>query len=287
MTDLPVSKNDESQPLPRSLNRQVVLEEDEYTKALSHIIARDFFPSLVHLDATNNYLDALRSEDPQLINASVRQLRDLATPSTSRNIPLQTPSQTPWATGPSDTPIRPSDESERPFKKPRYAVDMSLDSFQARYTSEDNSSFTQILDEENQKRRERYGWAWDAQKRVEAQRDKMIAARERMLIEPSSAPGIREKLVIEAPKPAGLITQGEMNVESQKAQERPNERGEPQGNEAQNDDVDANKQVAIVNNLVHETEEKVDVMARKKDTRSAGVDGWEFKVSDYLLPIKS
>ena len=31
-----------------SLNRQAVLDEDEYTTALSHIIARDFFPSVLN-----------------------------------------------------------------------------------------------------------------------------------------------------------------------------------------------------------------------------------------------
>lgn len=61
----------------RSLNRQEILDEDEYTAALSHIIARDFFPSLVHLDAANGYLDALRSNDPSLIHASVRRLQEI------------------------------------------------------------------------------------------------------------------------------------------------------------------------------------------------------------------
>src|SRR5436190_1702643 len=95
-----------STPVPeRSLNQQLVLDEDEYTEALSHIIARDFFPSLLHLDATNSYLDALHSQDPQLINASVRRLREIAsTPSTSRR-PIQTPSQTPYGAAPSETPV--------------------------------------------------------------------------------------------------------------------------------------------------------------------------------------
>ena len=152
-----------SQPV-RSLNRQVVLEEDEYTEALSHIIARDFFPSLVHLDATNNYLDALRTQDPQLIQASVRRLEDLQTPVSRRGRPWQTPSQTPYAAGPSDTPLRTprGADGEAPAKRPRYETDMSLDAFQAKYTSEDNSSFTQILDDENRRRKEKYGWAWDA-----------------------------------------------------------------------------------------------------------------------------
>ena len=150
-----------SQPI-RSLNRQVVLEEDEYTEALSHIIARDFFPSLVHLDATNEYLDALRTQDNQRIDASVRRLESLTTPGPNSSRVWQTPSQTPYGAGPSDTPLR-TPRGEPPEKRARYETDLSLDNFQTRYTSEDNSSFTQILEDENRKRRERWAWAWDAQ----------------------------------------------------------------------------------------------------------------------------
>jgi protein DGCR14 len=139
---------------------------------------------------------------------------------------------------------------------------MSLDDFQARYTSEDNASFTQIMDEENRKRKERWGWAWEAQKRVEDQRDRMIEARERMMIEPAQAPGVREKFVIEAPTVAGLITQsGESLKESE---------GEIQDAK----DNDKGKEVATLG----EDDEPMDVMAPRKDTRPAGVDGWNFKV---------
>ena len=71
-------------PPPRSLDRQAVLEEDEYTEALSRIIARDFFPSLAHLDATNDYLDALKDQDPARIQATVRRLGEISTPITNR-----------------------------------------------------------------------------------------------------------------------------------------------------------------------------------------------------------
>ena len=198
-----------STPAPtRSLNRQVVLDEDEYTAALSHIIARDFFPSLVHLDATNDYLDALRSHDTERIDATVRRLESLSTPAAWR-----TPAQTPYAAGPSDTPLRtprePGEPGEPPEKRARYATDMSLDAFQARYTSEDNSSFTQILEDENRRRRERWGWAWEAQKRVEAQRERMLEGRERLLLEAPPGTGVRGRVRIEAPEPRGLITGGE------------------------------------------------------------------------------
>ncbi|EMD42199.1 hypothetical protein CERSUDRAFT_79803 [Gelatoporia subvermispora B] len=261
-----------SQP-PRSLNRQVVLDEDEYTAALSHIIARDFFPSLVHLDATNSYLDALRTQDPQLIQASIRRLDALATPTPRAR--GWTPAETPYGAGPADTPLRtPRGEAEPPSKRLRYDTDISLDAFQARYTSEDNSSFTQILDEENRKRREKYGWAWEAQKRVEEQRDKMLKAREKLLIEPPPAAGVREKYRIEAPTPAGLLTDG------------PAEDGvEEKLSEESNEYEGGGKEVAIKEKgeLQATEEEEVDVMAPKKDTRPAGVDAWKFKARNALM----
>ncbi|KAF8898621.1 nuclear protein DGCR14 [Infundibulicybe gibba] len=254
-----------SQSVERSLNGQVVLEEDEYTAALSQIIARDFFPSLVHLDATNGYLDALSSRDPHLINASVRRLEEI---SSTPQRPYQTPSRTPYGTGPSDTPLR-TPRGEAPSKRARIDTDMNLDLFQARYTSEDNSSFTQIMDDENRKRKERWAWAWDAQKRVEAQRDRMVEGRERMLIEAPPVTGVREKFAIELPTPAGLITDGK-EAEGQEQEEGAN--GKEKGK---------SKEVILKNE--EEGDTPVDVMAPVKDTRSAGVDGWKFKTRNSLM----
>ncbi|TFK89624.1 hypothetical protein K466DRAFT_518614, partial [Polyporus arcularius HHB13444] len=267
----------------RSLNRQVVLEEDEYTEALSHIIARDFFPSLVHLDATNNYLDALRSEDPQLIQASVRRLEDLQTPVSRRGRPWQTPSQTPYAAGPSDTPLRtPRTESgEAPAKRARLDTDMSLDAFQAKYTSEDNSSFTQILEDENRRRKEKYGWAWEAQRRVEQQRDRMLEGRERMLIEAPSGTGVKERFLIEAPQPAGLIEAGPAEApvvyedEDEEVEDLLDGTYKPPP-------IPEQTQTALIR-VEKDSDGVVDVMAPKKDTRPAGVDGWKFRARNALM----
>lgn len=254
-------------PAERSLNRQIVLEEDEYTSALSHIIARDFFPSLVHLDATNDYLDALHSRDPHLISASVQRLEQInETPAATQYDAHQTPSQTPYSLEPSQTPTR-TPRGEAPYKRLRYDTSLSLDTFQARYTSEDNSSFTRILDEENFKRKEKWGWAWDAQKRVEGSQQKMIEARQRMLVEGPSLTGVREKFMLEpplaksitGPRPLLLLESKKISEEQKEGQEN-----------------DGNRDNASI--LTLEQHEAEDVMAPRKDTRSASVDGWRFMV---------
>ncbi|WWD20824.1 hypothetical protein CI109_105301 [Kwoniella shandongensis] len=61
----------------------------------------------------------------------------------------------------------------RPKKRKQQAVrdDLSLDAFQRNYTSEDNASFVQIVDEENRrKKEERWGWAWEAEQKAQARR---------------------------------------------------------------------------------------------------------------------
>lgn len=55
--------------------------------------------------------------------------------------------------------------------EPKVRDDLTLDIFQRNYTSEDNASFVQIVNEDNQKRREeRWGWAWEAERNAEQRR---------------------------------------------------------------------------------------------------------------------
>lgn len=52
--------------------------------------------------------------------------------------------------------------------EPKVRDDLTLDIFQRNYTSEDNASFVQIVKEDNQRRREeRWGWAWEAERKAE------------------------------------------------------------------------------------------------------------------------
>ncbi|WRT70805.1 uncharacterized protein IL334_007804 [Kwoniella shivajii] len=66
------------------------------------------------------------------------------------------------------------ESGSKPIKRQRQRMirdDLSLDAFQRNYTSEDNASFVQIVEEENKKRREeRWGWAWEAEKKANQRR---------------------------------------------------------------------------------------------------------------------
>ncbi|KTW25936.1 hypothetical protein T552_03210 [Pneumocystis carinii B80] len=49
---------------------------------------------------------------------------------------------------------------------------LSLDEFQATYTSEDNASFSDILERQNERQREAYRWVWDNRNKIDSDRVK-------------------------------------------------------------------------------------------------------------------
>ncbi|PVF96548.1 hypothetical protein CPB86DRAFT_827158 [Serendipita vermifera] len=241
-----------------SLNKQVILDEDEYTEGLSRIIARDFFPTLNHLTAANEYLSALESQDPSLINASIRTLQDLGPTPLVRHGQTQTPLRTPARNG----------SQSGPNKRRRYDEDLSLDEYQARYTSEDNASFTEILDDENKKRRERFKWAFEAQRRVMDGKLIEDTKRERMLLEGTGEsdargvgvrPGVRGHITIEKPDIL-LITQGPKD-------------------EAEADEMSQEKEDATP----EEPSEMKNVMDSTQDDRTPYVSAWKFKARNSLM----
>ena len=267
---LTTTSKESSNPIQqRSLNNQVVLEEDEYTSALSQIIARDFYPSLVGTE----YLDSQKL--PQELSDTTTQ---------------QTPSQlgeTPFMR-PGETPYFPIHDGEGPARKKRKLekkdgginTDLSLDDFQARYTSEDNASFTSILKDENILRKERYKWAYDAERRVIGWKDTETRAREVMLLTGSEAgghgpTGVRGRLMIERPE----------DGEERKLIEAP----KPDDEEVQIVEVGEDREKALVVSvkaleLMASQGDQVSkdprgIMAPTKDTRSATIPGWTFKVS--------
>ena len=113
-------------------------------------------------------------------------------------------------------------------------------------------------------------------------RGRMVEGRERMLVEAAPGVGVKGRFVIEAPRPVGLITQGEGGEEKDKEGDEVKEKD---GDEDGSEEGVGKREKALA--LVSKSSEGgvVDVMARKKDTRPAGVDGWNFKVSiRYTTP---
>ncbi|KAL1749101.1 nuclear protein Es2-domain-containing protein [Schizophyllum fasciatum] len=263
----------------RSLNRQIVLEEDEYTAALSHIIARDFFPSLHHLDATNDWLTAVESGDETRIQNTVRRLEDLgATPYTGA-----TPRYRPGDV--EDTP-RPAKRARLERDEQARGLHLSLDEFQARFTSEDNSSFTRILDDENEKRREAHGWAFEAQRKaVKAIED---GYRKRQLLLEGRATeadkvegaGVRGKLRVEYPDATvrGLI-------EGKKDDEGAGDEGEDTKEDKDGEASEQEQALAMVLAKYGESEGDHDekVLTQRKDVRDPGVQAWKFRARNSLM----
>jgi protein DGCR14 len=169
-----VRKRDDMQLMPpppptkRIKRPKKVLDEDTYTDALSQIIARDFFPGLLESETQQEYLDALESKDKEWIDSASRRLHQVMTPGRHRS--RRGTSLAPGAETPrgyvGDTPASISGRSDvsTVAEKPDVDTNMSLGSFQSKYTSEDNESFYKLLDKQNSKRAEKYAWLWTGNK---------------------------------------------------------------------------------------------------------------------------
>ena len=184
-------------PRPKRVKRPAtILAEDDYTSALSHIIARDFFPGLVETEAQQEYLDALASQDEQWITSAGQKLTQLQTPgpdgrrargkrgtSLASATPVGSVYSTAGATPRGWTGATPvisvaddDGNEDAPSKRNKADRNLSLGTFQSKYTSEDNESFNKLLDKQNEHRIEMYAWLWNGNK---APSNRQIAWHER------------------------------------------------------------------------------------------------------------
>ncbi len=168
-----------------------MLDEDDYTEALSQIIARDYFPGLLESQTQQEYLTALESNNPAWIAEAGTKLREVMTPGPNTrskqaraarnsrfNTPLPsavtprngaTPGATPRGFTGDETPASSFAETENTSATKMPEIDtstLSLSAFQTKYTSEDNESFNAVLDKQNIKRREKHAYLWAPDQRI-------------------------------------------------------------------------------------------------------------------------
>ena len=167
-------------PVPKRIMRPAkVLNEDSYTDALTHIITRDFFPGLLELESQQDYLNALESKDSEWIASAGQKLSEAMTPGpdgrrlrgrrgvgmtpvsglfglageTPRNLTgVETPGTVVSTTSHTTVAASP--------RAPQVNTKLSLNAFQAKYTSEDAESFNKLLDRQNVKKAEKHAWLW-------------------------------------------------------------------------------------------------------------------------------
>lgn len=182
-------------PAPKRIKRpSVVLDEDTYVSAVSHIVRRDFFPGLAEADAQSEYLNAVESKDKAWIREAGKKLTQAMTPVPSgrRRVAERTRfntagggvDKTPSVWG-ADTPVTVAgtdvgDNEEDLGKLDNVDLNMSLGAFQAKYISEDQESFSQIIDKQNEKRFEKNTWVREGNMYASKQRlaqQKVLEAR--------------------------------------------------------------------------------------------------------------
>lgn len=178
------NNSNSSSTVPTNKRRSKVLDEDTYVAAIEKIIERDFFPDIPKLRDRLDWLEAIRTGDPvQIRDAQLKIIERRGGRALGSNTEgkLRTPGSTFFRN--STTPF------DDPYKTPTPSVvngnnwssvgnnaeggggevdvSLTLDEFFRRYTSEDNESFSKIIEKVNRKRKEKYGYLLEGEKEEE------------------------------------------------------------------------------------------------------------------------
>ncbi|OVA16042.1 Nuclear protein DGCR14 [Macleaya cordata] len=158
-----------SKSFKKPKNHNAVLDEDTYVASIEKIIERDFFPDIPKLRDRLDWLEAIRTGDPILIKDAQlkileRRCGKISTPDAEGKTRTPRTNSTLFSLAtPFDldkTPSRPQQNVSGVVELGDDSVDvsLSLDEFLRRYTSEDNESFSKIMEKVNRKRKERFGF---------------------------------------------------------------------------------------------------------------------------------
>lgn len=125
--------------------KQVRLKEDEYIQAVSSIIERDFFPHLKKMRLENELLDAMDNVELDRVRELGHQLKEMERENQGETTETS--------------------DGQSVVSRPQYNINMSLDAFMSRYTSEDNASFADLMVTDSQLKKEQYKWMYSKEKR--------------------------------------------------------------------------------------------------------------------------
>ncbi|CAN8269549.1 unnamed protein product [Cochlearia groenlandica] len=175
-----------SEITPRNTRKRMrVLDEDAYVEAIEKIIERDYFPDISKLKDRLDWIQAVKTRDPiQIRDAQLKIIERRGKKTNHHHHVGDTVGKTQT---PGSTFLRnftPLDEFDgRTPRTPRASVgdlpcgevggddddgdvdvNMSLDEFFRRYTSEDNDSFSNILKKVNKRKKEKYDYLLGGEK---------------------------------------------------------------------------------------------------------------------------
>ncbi|XP_045169617.2 splicing factor ESS-2 homolog [Mercenaria mercenaria] len=159
-----------------------VLDEEKYTEELENIIEKDFFPDLPKMKAQSEYFEALENNDlvklrelemkyskrPDTVNSIYSSPANFDTPDRGERPRTRRPD-----TGQSNVTSEKGGEKFFNSEKPESKV--HLDSFLSKNTSEDNDSFSQILEESDKKHKEKHAWLFENETNRKSEEEDRLA----------------------------------------------------------------------------------------------------------------